>query len=300
MYNIDINLLNGRPGFEQDIVIDVRKKPPTEAINPIPLLIGGGVAVIVNVLVLGVWFFLQNQNAAAEAKLNQITQENQNKDGIAKQIDAINAQASEVRQEADALATVFNQIKPWSALIQDLSDRIPGGGLQVVSVIQTEPSPVVVAPPTPASASPSPSPSGSGSPAASPASPPPTSPPKAVTPSVPEQTAKLEIQGFATSFDQVNDFILLLQTSPFFSAKETRLIAATSKDNPTQIQLKGAETSGTADLPKLKPVVEYKIETALSNTPASDLLNELQEKESDGLVVRIQTLVEKGIITPKK
>jgi type IV pilus assembly protein PilN len=108
----------------------------------------------------------------------------------------------------------------------------------------------------------------------------------------------VEIIGSANSFDQVNDFQLLIQNSPFFNAKDTRLVAATLKENTTQIQLRDQKGS-SGDLPKLRPIVEYKIETTLSSKPASDLLAEFKRKQADGLVVRIETLVDRGILKPK-
>jgi type IV pilus assembly protein PilN len=49
---------------------------------------------------------------------------------------------------------------------------------------------------------------------------------------------------------------------------------------------------------ELQPVVEYEVETALSSAKASELLPLLKSNDAAGLVNRIETLQEKGVIQP--
>jgi type IV pilus assembly protein PilN len=201
------------------------------------------------------------------------------------------ARLKKIESEYKALGTVFDQIKPWSALWRDLADRIPPG-VKIAQITQTDPkpSPGAAAPPPPP---PSPSPAASGSPAASPS--------VAATPAAPAapvETATLLITGVASSFEQVNDFVLLIQRSPFFKEMDTKLVGATLKSNTTQLEFQN-KGSGSNETPKLLPVVEYKIETSLSATPASELLPELRSKQADGLAIRIETLQEKGVLSQK-
>jgi type IV pilus assembly protein PilN len=303
MYSIDINFLRDRPEWSPDGKTDFPPLPPggPPPMNPIPMLIGGGVALLVNALVGGGWFVLQGQNTELQAKLDKLASEITNLKNQAVSIDKTNGETSQINAETQSLASVFDQIKPWSALIQDLSDRVPPG-VQITSINQIDPSPTVVTPAaTPsasASASASSSPGASPSPSASASASPSPSPPAIPAAAGPVQTPKLEIVGSANSFDQVNDFQILIQNSPFFNANDTRLVAATLKDNTTPIQLRD-QKGASGDLPKLRPIVEYKIETTLSSKPASDLLAEFKRKQADGLAVRIETLVDKGILKPK-
>jgi|JI71714BRNA_FD_contig_123_30278_length_9484_multi_4_in_0_out_2_3 type IV pilus assembly protein PilN len=306
MYSIDINFLNDRPEYKTAGTSLVEPKPKGDGqppMNPIPMLIGGGVALLVNALVGGAWFVLQGQNSEAQAKLDKLTNDVQTQDSKAKEIDKINGDISQINGETQSLATVFDQIKPWSALIQDLSDRVPPG-VQITNINQIDPSPTAItpaaAPSASASASASSSPGASPSPSASASASASPSPSASAIPVAtgPVQTPKLEIVGSANTFDQVNDFQLLIQNSPFFNANDTRLVAATLKDNTTQIQLRD-QKGASGDLPKLRPIVEYKIETTLSSKPASDLLADFKRKQADGLVVRIETLVDRGILKPK-
>jgi type IV pilus assembly protein PilN len=89
----------------------------------------------------------------------------------------------------------------------------------------------------------------------------------------------------------------LLNQSPFFDGEKTKLISASLKDNPTQLVVAESQ-GGSNSLPQLQPVVEYKIETNLSAATASELLPQLKSKGAVGLVNRIQTLQQKGVIQP--
>jgi type IV pilus assembly protein PilN len=93
--------------------------------------------------------------------------------------------------------------------------------------------------------------------------------------------------------------MLLVQRSPFFLNTDTKLVAATLKNNPTQLQVRN-QNAAAAELPELRKVVEYKIETTLSPTGASELLPELRSKQADGLAIRIETLQQKGVLEPQK
>ena len=152
-------------------------------------------------------------------------------------------------------------------------------GVRIIDIKQTEPEiiPVAAAAPPPAAAS------ADGQAAAPPPPPDPA-------------TAKLEISGVANSFTQINDFILLLNQSPFFNGEKTRLISAKLEENPTQLVSKLAGTDTGNLKPQLESVVKYTIETNLSRASASELLPELQSKGALGLVNRIKTLQEKGVI----
>jgi len=300
MYSLDINFLNDRPDYKP---VSANKKPHTTggAKDQMPLIGALLFAFGVNAAVMGAWWWTTNHNTQLATEQATLDQELATLNTQADTIKAINAETDQVTAEYKALAGVFDQIKPWSAMLQDLSARTPAG-VQIFKIQQTDPTPsaVAAAPPPPAetpAASPEASPSSaSPTPAAEPA------PAAAPTPVVPQQAAKVEISGIASTFAQVNDFMLLVQRSPFFLNTDTKLVAATLRDNPTQIQLRNQNAGGgsAAELPQLRQVVEYKIETRLSPTGASELLPELRSKQADGLAIRIQTLQEKGVLEPQK
>lgn len=74
------------------------------------------------------------------------------------------------------------------------------------------------------------------------------------------------------------------------------MISAKVEENQTQLVTKPASTDAGNLKPQLQSVVKYTIETNLSRATASELLPELQNKGALGLVNRIKTLQEKGVI----
>ncbi len=299
MYSLDINFLRDRPEYKQDEPAKVSTKKGSGSVkDQLPLIGALLFALGINVVVMGAWWWSTNENNKLTTLQTTLDQEVTKLNTEATAVKAINTETDKVTAEYQALAGVFDQIKPWSAMLQDLSSRTPAG-VKIAKIEQIDPSPSPIAapppppPPTPAATA-SPSPGASPSTAASPA-------PAAVpTPVAPPQAAKIVISGVASTFDQVNDFMLLVQRSPFFLNTDTRLVAATLKDNPAQVQVRNQSALGTVEIPKLRQVVEYKIETSLSPTVASELLPELRSQQADGLAIRIETLQEKGVLeTPK-
>lgn len=299
MYSLDINFLNDRPDYKPVAAKSSAKKSSGGAKDQMPLIGALLFAFGVNAAVMGAWWWATNENTNLATEQATLDQELATLNTQANTIKAINAETDKVTAEYKALAGVFDQIKPWSAMLQDLSVRTPAG-LQIAKIEQIDPSPspVVAATPPPA-ATPAASPGASPSPA-SPTPAAAATPAAAPTPVVPQQAAKVQISGIASTFAQVNDFMLLVQRSPFFLNTDTKLVAATLKNNPTQLQLRNPNPGAAAELPKLRPVVEYKIETTLSPTGASELLPELRSKQADGLAIRIETLQEKGVLEPQK
>ena len=294
MYSLDINFLNDRPDYKP---VSANKKPHTTggAKDQMPLIGALLFAFGVNAAVMGAWWWTTNHNTQLATEQATLDQELATLNTQADTIKAINAETDKVTAEYKALAGVFDQIKPWSAMLQDLSARTPAG-VQISKIQQIDPPPSAVA-----AATPPPAETPAASPEASPSSASPTpeaapAPAAAPTPVVP-QLAKVQISGIASTFAQVNDFMLLVQRSPFFLNTDTKLVAATLTNNPTQIQLRN---QNAAELPQLRPVVVYKIETTLSPTGASELLPELRSKQADGLAIRIETLQEKGVLEPQK
>ncbi len=292
MYSLDINFLRDRPEYKQDEPTKVAtKKGSGSAKDQLPLIGALLFALGINAAVMGIWWWATNENSGLTTVQTALDQEVAKLNTQASAIKAINSETDKVTAEYKALAGVFDQIKPWSAMLQDLSTRTPAGvKITKIEQIDPSPSPIAAPPPPPPPAAASPSPGGSPSPAAS------ATPVAVATPIVPAQAAKVLISGVASTFAQVNDFMLLVQRSPYFLNTDTRLVAATLKTNPAQVQVRNQSALGAVEIPKLRPVVEYKIETSLSPTVASELLPELRSQQADGLAIRIETLQEKGVL----
>lgn len=274
MYSLDINFLNDRPEYKPEGARQKTRAVSTDSRRPI--FIGAAVAVALLAAVGGSLLFLQAQNGRLAQRQSELASQIGDLEAKQKQIAAINAQTQEIKAETAALAGVFNLVKPWSAMTQEMRDRIPPG-VQLLGITQSVPT----APATP-QAAPSPG-----------ATAPVVSPPGSV----------LQITGIANSFTDVNDFLLVLQKSNFLKAENTKLVKATlqreaTRVEPARLQNAQQQQLRTEQLPTLPRQVEFQIETALSDVPASDLLRELDRKGAVGLVTRIENLQRKGVIKP--
>jgi type IV pilus assembly protein PilN len=279
MYSLDINFLNDRPELKPDVAARTRTKSVATD-SKTPLYLGIAAGVLIPGIVAAIWLVLISQNNRLQEEQAQLDSRLSTLKAQLGEVEQLRARINQTQTETQALASVFNQIKPWSAMAQDIRDRIPAG-IQITRIQEVDPPPGSA--PAPA---PSPAP---GAPAG--AAPPPAS--------------VIQISGFANSFDNVNDFLLTLQRSNFTNPDETQLVKAElGRPNDLQpISLEGAQnqqSGGNVRPPKLPPRVEFQIQTSLNNVPTSELVNELERKGAVGLVTRIETLQQKGIIAPEK
>jgi type IV pilus assembly protein PilN len=279
MYSLDINFLKDRS--EQKAAKRSHKKSPTYVGSLTPIYLGLAGGLVLPVFVVAGWFFLQNQNAQLETKVATIDAELSRIKVQQENLKKIQAETGQIQSETKALATVFNQIRPWSAMLQDLRDRIPKT-VQIESVEQISASAT-----TPA-AKPAAKPAATSSSKNSKAT------DKQPTQSVatPIQVGAIQIVGIARSFNDVNDFLLTLKQSAFLQSGETKIVTAELIDNPIQVP-----TSPDKNVKIVLPqVVKYTIQSNLSDVPASDILRELERKGTFGLVTRIRTLQQRGVI----
>ena len=274
MYSLDVNFLRSRSDRQQTQFTQLAKKGLALG-EKAPLIMGVAVGAICPALVAAGWLFLQSQNAQLENKVAEVEAQLNSLNAQEQNIKNTQAQVSQIQGETTALATVFNQIRPWSAMLQDLRDRIPRT-VQIDSIKQ-----IAAAAPPPAAQPPA-----DGNNNAAPAQPAQPAQPAA------NPAGGIEITGIARSFTDVNDFLLTLQQSAFLQPSDTKIVTAELVDNPL------AAPSGSDVKVKLPQVVKYTIQSSLSTVPASEILRELERKGTYGLVTRIRTLQQKGVIQP--
>lgn len=264
MYSLNVNLLKERSDSKKVTgTRAIRTRRSTGSLTRVYLALG--FALVLPGLAGCVWLFLQSQNSQLENKIAGLDSQLNSLGIEQQQLQKLQDQANAIRSQNRALASVFNQIRPWSAMLQDLSDRIPAE-VQIQSIKQATPPPSS-APPAPTNQ---------------------TAAQK--TPTPPPPSSGIELTGMASSFSGVNDFLLTLQKSPFFKPQETKIVKAELVDGPTPVTQPGK--------PVQKPpqFVRYTIQTRLSDIPASDLIAELERDGTLGLVTRIRTLQARGII----
>jgi type IV pilus assembly protein PilN len=326
MYNVDINFLKNRPEYQNISAPVDRAGSTTKVTNysktPIFVGLGVGLAALLGTGAFG-WLSIR-QGEALQAKQVELDK----KLGEAKvqeaKLTALQTQISVAEQETQSLAGAFNLVRPWSAVMKEFKESTPQG-VQISAIIQSvgAPSPTPAKPvsgvpgaaatklaSTPATVdssgqsskgtpSPSASPVASTTPAASPTASPVASASPSASPApaaIDAPITKIEVEGVAQSFNDVNSFILTLKQSAFFNPEDTQLISSELKTDTVSLSNTGA-TGSTATTITTKSV-KYKIQTSLKQIPATELLRELERKGAIGLVTRLKTLQQQKVIKP--
>lgn len=259
MYSLDVNFLKDRKLDESAKAAPTRKLSAIAWREQTPLFIGLGIGGTLLGLTALLGTMLNWQKAQTEANIKQLDAEISQLNSRNQSLQEMEAKVKAIDEEVNALVTVFNQIKPWSAVLQDIRRRTPSN-IQIAGIEEST-----------------------------------------VPPASGETQAKvqLKINGYARTYDDVNNFVLTLQNSPLFNAEQTRIDSAKQDNFPLEL-----EQPAQANLEKqnikveLPQAVQYTIITELSNTPASKLLPALARDGAVGLVTRINTLKQKGGIQP--
>ncbi|MGB3296520.1 MAG: PilN domain-containing protein [Phormidesmis sp.] len=261
MYGIDINFLNDRAERAAAAIVPAAKRPGMSTAGKKPILIGAAVAIAACAGVGGYWLILQNnqktlaaENAVLDSRLAELQQK-------LAQVDTVRQQTAAIETEIQALASVFERIRPWSAIVRDVQGRVPTR-TQIVSLVQTAPSAADPAAVDPAAAS------ADGSAAGG-----------------------LTLSGNACSFDDVNDFLLTLQDSPFLVGESLKITTASLGEVVPGYCPGGVDNGEPLEL------VSYTITGDIESIPATALLDELnRQQESTGLAARIRALQATGAI----
>ena len=319
MYSIDINLLGERAEYQTGKQANF--KDPT-IVKPqygkTPLYVGAGVAVLALLAAGGGWLWTGQQTTQLEARQKDLDRQLGSLKVQEQRLQQVTAQVTQVTDESQSLASVFDQVHPWSAVLQDLRENTPQG-VQIANVVQGE-AKAIAAAPAPVTVTPSsgglvkkistpPNPEAKLLPSPSPATVPTPASTSTATLSADVPSTTLEITGTAKSFEEVNNFVLTLKQSAFFNPDDTQLLSSSSIESGalTRIDpIRGKELISTAaqkklddlKLLKLPKVIEYKIHTSLKHIPSADLIRELERKGAVGLVTRLRTLQKQQTIKP--
>jgi type IV pilus assembly protein PilN len=262
MYSLDVNFLKDRKLDESSkVTASAKRLEPISWRKQTPLFIGLGVGAALLALTALLGTMLGLQKAKTEENIKQLEAEINQINAQAQRVQEMEARVKAIDEEATALVTVFNQIKPWSAILQEIRRRTPPT-VQIISIEETtlEPKPE----------------EGDAQP-----------------------RVQIKINGYGRSYDDVNNFLLTLQNSELFKASRTRIESAKKDTFPLVIDETARSNFEKqkikVDFPK--PVL-YTIITELSNIPASKLLPTLSRDGAVGLVTRIKTLEQKGAVQP--
>ncbi|PSO50032.1 MAG: fimbrial assembly protein [Cyanobacteria bacterium SW_9_44_58] len=257
MYSLDVDFLkkrreDQRPQFEKKTLDEPTFQSAPSIEGNFPLIIGLVVGIGAVVAMGGFWFITTQQTARVQQKINQLEQKLSQAQSKQQQVTQKREELKQAETNLKALANIFNQIKPLSAILEDVRDRAPSN-VQIKSFEQST--------------------NESGN-----------------------QTFTLE--GVASTYEAVNYFSLTLQRSPFINPRTVNLQTANKTNLNIELINDTPETGGEQDEEALSPtqVINYQISFEVNDKPASELLEPLQEQGATGLVTRIRTLEEKGIV----
>jgi type IV pilus assembly protein PilN len=317
MYNVDINFLKNRPEYQNlSAPADRGSSTATRTTNYSKAQIFAGLGLGVTALLAtgAFWTLLVFQGEELQAKQIKLDKEL----GAAREqetkLTTLQAKIAQTEQESQSLAGAFNLVRPWSAIMQEFRESTPQG-VQISSILQSPTVATAVAAPkaagvpgaaatklaaTPATVdssgavskgSPSPSVSPSSSAAPVVASPAPTT--------IDSPVVKLEVEGVAQSFNDVNSFILTLKQSPLFDPADTQLISSELVESKVSLTTSASDKNAGSNTTEIvTKSVKYKLQTALKQIPATELLRELERKGAVGIVTRLKTLQQQKVIKP--
>ncbi|MBD2111561.1 MULTISPECIES: PilN domain-containing protein [Cyanophyceae] len=258
MYGLDINFLKDREVRVFEARPRARGGGGVAPGDRRPLVLGLAVALIPLALVGGYWAVTRSQVNQLRARSAELDAETAQLQSQLQEISGIQGQIDLIRSEINAFVTVFNDILPWSALLQDIRTRTPAR-VQIVGLSQT------------------------------------TTTPEATDPNVvPESSEGISINGVACSYDEINDFALVLQRSPLLQSETVAISQAQQQPTLLDPQTQGRCPGTAVGDPDF--LIDYTIGANITDTPASQLVDELERQGTVGLVTRIQALREKGVI----
>ncbi len=257
MYSLDINFLKDR----EVRVFEPKARARGGGAAPgdrRPLMFGLAAALVPLALVGGYWAVTRGQVNQLQARSAELDGELATLQSQLQEISDIQGQIDLVRAENNAFAAVFNEIVPWSALLNDIRTRTPNR-VQIVSLSQT---------------------AGNVS---------------EIDPSAtPPRAGGLDISGVACSYDDINDFALVLQRSPLLQSPSVAIGQAQQQPTVLDPQTQGRCPGTAVGAPDF--LIDYTINANITSTPASQLIDELERQGTVGLVTRLRALREKGVI----
>jgi type IV pilus assembly protein PilN len=262
MYSLDVNFLTDR---------NLELKGPTTAPTAdgpslqqqLPIYIGAGVMVVLPLLAGLSLLFVGWQKEQAQANIQTLEAELAKLNAQNKKIQEIQGKTKTIDDDIGGLVGVFNQIKPWSAILQDLTDQTPAT-VQISGIQQAD---------------------------------------RVLTLTGFSRNYAdlndflLTLQN--SRFFKADNTKLVTATAnplPITGVETDGGGGATAPQQPAS----GAGDKPAGPTVTVPTGVKYTITTELSDTPDNELMSELTRKGAIGLVTRFKILEQKGITTPQK
>jgi type IV pilus assembly protein PilN len=118
--------------------------------------------------------------------------------------------------------------------------------------------------------------------------------PAATPEAPPPQVGGVSIEGVACNFNDINDFTLVLQRSPLLNPASVAIERAEQQAEMLDPLVEGRCPGTPVDAPSY--LVDYTLRANLTDTPASELIEELEQQGAVGLVTRLRALRDTGVL----
>jgi len=262
MYSLDVNFLTDRSlELKGPTVAPTADGPSLQ--QQLPIYIGAGVMVALPLLAGLSLLFVGWQKDQAQANIQTLEAELAKLNAQNKKIQEIQGQVKTLDDDIAGLVGVFNQIKPWSAILQDLTDQTPAT-VQISGIQQAD---------------------------------------RVLTLTGFSRNYGdlndflLTLQN--SRFFKADNTKLVTATAnplPITGVETDGGGGATAPKQPAA----GAGDEPAGPTVTVPTGVKYTITTELSDTPDNELMSELTRKGAIGLVTRFKILEQKGIMSSQK
>jgi type IV pilus assembly protein PilN len=262
MYSLDVNFLTDRNLELKGPAVAVTADGPSLQ-QQLPIYIGAGVMVVLPLLAGLSLLFVGWQKEQAQANIQTLEAELAKLNAQNKKIQEIQGKTKTIDDDIAGLVGVFNQIKPWSAILQDLTDQTPAT-VQISGIQQAD---------------------------------------RVLTLTGFSRNYAdlndflLTLQN--SRFFKADNTKLVTATAnplPITGVETDSGGGATAPQQPAS----GAGDKPAGPTVTVPTGVKYTITTELSDTPDNELMSELTRKGAIGLVTRFKILEQKGIMSPQK
>ena len=126
MYNIDINFLKDRKLDALTTSTTFNQKTTQVSLQDrLPIFIGSGIAVFLLGIAGGSLLILNSQKASRTKEIQLVDAEIARLQGKSNEIKQIETKIDNLKQEINVLASVFEEIKPWSAMLAEIASVVP-------------------------------------------------------------------------------------------------------------------------------------------------------------------------------
>jgi type IV pilus assembly protein PilN len=262
MYSLDVNFLTDRNLELKGPAVAVTADGPSLQ-QQLPIYIGAGVMVVLPLLAGLSLLFVGWQKEQAQTNIQTLEAELAKLNAQNKKIQEIQGKTKTIDDDIAGLVGVFNQIKPWSAILQDLTDQTPAT-VQISGIQQAD---------------------------------------RVLTLTGFSRNYAdlndflLTLQN--SRFFKADNTKLVTATAnplPITGVETDGGGGATAPQQPAS----GAGDQPAGPTVTVPTGVKYTITTELSDTPDNELMSELTRKGAIGLVTRFKILEQKGIMSSQK